>query len=434
MSVTSQRLLIIADDLTGAADAGAAVLNSRLGAECLVVPWRGESSDSQAAGAWQRADDIHQPSILCISTDSRNIKSTEASARVRNAVEWSHGRGFRLFKKIDSLLRGHVAAELETFMKASPSRACLLAPALPSQGRTTRDGVQFDNDVPVAKSQARLDPYAPPLVSKLHLLAPARVKVHHLGLSAVSSDFLSQQLAEYVTLGGLIIADSLTAEDLKALHDCALEIEGLDLAGTSGLFTPDPPAIVNSWTEIDRPTIVVSASRRAEVEEQCDALARRLGQSCRIVIHPNNCPTVDELVQELEKGMRDSNVCVVTVAPSVALANAEDDRREVAEVLLRTLGEAVSKVIPGVLRRALVVLIGGDLSQAVCQRWKVESLSVAGTAPEGSVVCSVTDRSDLADLCLILRSGGFGGQKALVDLLIDDREATTKGGPMSWFV
>ena len=48
------------------------------------------------------------------------------------------------FKKIDSLLRGHVAVELAACM--SHFDHCVLAPAFPFQGRITRDGRQLTRD------------------------------------------------------------------------------------------------------------------------------------------------------------------------------------------------------------------------------------------------------------------------------------------------
>lgn len=420
MKTPSQRLLVIADDLTGAADAGAAAKQSKPGADCLVVPWRGTSADHRAADAWHRVDEAHKADILCLSTNSRNVDPAEASARVRAAVSWSRGRGFRLFKKVDSLLRGQVSAELATFMRESPSYACLFAPALPGQGRTTSDGVQYHHGQPVAESAARLDAHAPPPSSRLQLIAPAGVPVHHLGISEVRANSLTEQLAEYTALGGLIVADSLTAEDLMALRDSALEIEGLDMAGSSGLLAPRHAVPSSDWAVGHRPTIVVSASRRTEVQIQCDALSQRLAESSRIVIHPTHCPTPRELATELEKGIRKGGLCVVTVTPSVPLAAAAGDRREVAEVLLNTLSESVCMTIPAVLGRALVVLIGGDLSQSVCQLWSVDSFAVIGTALEGGSVCAVMDRDDLADVCVIMRSGGFGSADALIELAKTD--------------
>jgi uncharacterized protein YgbK (DUF1537 family) len=433
MILTNRRLLIIADDLTGAADAGAAARRAHPKSKCVIIPWYGESSDNRAVDAWGRVDATQKPEILCVSTNSRNVDPVEAGVRVGKAVEWSTGRGFRLFKKIDSLLRGQVAAELASFMDASPSRACLLAPALPSQGRTTRGGIQYHRGERVAESQARKDPHAPPSSSRLDLLAPDGVTVHRLGVAEVREDSLPQKLLEYVAIGGLIIADALIEQDLQTLHDCALEIEALDLVGSAGLLSPNGLDQPTGWASARRPTLVVSASRRTEVEEQCDVLSRVVGESCCIVIHPSHCPDSAELARDVAETLHREGVCVVTVTPSTELDADENIRREVGAMLLRTLAESVCVTIPAVSSQALVVLIGGDLSQAVCERWSVESLSVLGTGIDGGVVASIVGRSDLADVRLIIRSGGFGGPDSLAELAFAARGSAEMGGAQPWF-
>ncbi|HEY1783072.1 MAG TPA: four-carbon acid sugar kinase family protein [Roseiarcus sp.] len=47
------------------------------------------------------------------------------------------------FKKIDSLLRGHWAAELAEIVKSGMFRRIVLAPAVPAHGRLTQGGLQM---------------------------------------------------------------------------------------------------------------------------------------------------------------------------------------------------------------------------------------------------------------------------------------------------
>ena len=52
--------------------------------------------------------------------------------------------GARLvFKKIDSTLRGNIAAETEAVLRAADATLAVCAPAFPGTGRTTVDGVQY---------------------------------------------------------------------------------------------------------------------------------------------------------------------------------------------------------------------------------------------------------------------------------------------------
>ncbi|MEZ5845268.1 MAG: four-carbon acid sugar kinase family protein [Geminicoccaceae bacterium] len=116
-------LVIIADDLTGALDAAAPFRDVPGG---VTVATR---TDALAAALQSGAG------VVSVSTRSREIAADEARARV-GAVLAALPRGVRLFKKIDSRLKGHVAAELEPFGAAE----FLVSPAICDLGRIVRDG------------------------------------------------------------------------------------------------------------------------------------------------------------------------------------------------------------------------------------------------------------------------------------------------------
>lgn len=119
---------LIADDLTGACDSAAPFLS---GGRVVVTIWPA----LPAAGSAE---------CLAVSTESRSdVEAPEARARTRKAVAHLAGESATLlFKKVDSRLRGEVRAELEGALEAWPG-TILLAPALPGEGRITRDGLQL---------------------------------------------------------------------------------------------------------------------------------------------------------------------------------------------------------------------------------------------------------------------------------------------------
>ena len=85
---------IIADDLTGAADAAAAYGPTHTSS--VVLELNGEWPGSQ---------------ILAINTESRYLPADQAAAAVGIAVGRASELGLRVFKKFDSLLRGNVGAD-----------------------------------------------------------------------------------------------------------------------------------------------------------------------------------------------------------------------------------------------------------------------------------------------------------------------------------
>ena len=118
-------LRIVADDLTGALDTAA-----RFVPLVGVVPtvW---SHDAVADGT------------IAIDSATREGSEAEAQAAAVRLAPFLAGADIA-FRKVDSLLRGHVAAELAASLPAFDH--CVFAPAFPFQGRITRDGHQWLRD------------------------------------------------------------------------------------------------------------------------------------------------------------------------------------------------------------------------------------------------------------------------------------------------
>jgi len=127
-------VLILADDLTGAADCAAGFL--RTGSEVVVA------LDDRV-----RLD----AAVLAIDLDTRALSADAACAKVKRAFSSRRARKAEvLFKKIDSTLRGHVAQELAAARRSlKPDRQVIFAPAFPAQGRTVKNSRVLVNGKPL---------------------------------------------------------------------------------------------------------------------------------------------------------------------------------------------------------------------------------------------------------------------------------------------
>src|SRR5262245_30118073 len=118
---------VVADDLSGAAEIGAVGLRHGLRAEIVVAGQPGGQAD-----------------LVCIDTDSRSCNSDEAGQRAAAAVRRLIESGAQqIYKKVDSVLRGRVLAELEAMLKELQLKSALLVPANPSLGRVIKEGRYF---------------------------------------------------------------------------------------------------------------------------------------------------------------------------------------------------------------------------------------------------------------------------------------------------
>ncbi len=114
-------LRLLADDLTGALDSAARFVPLT---GPVAVTWR----DAEIAGS------------VAFDSGTRDLPAEQAREIAERFAAKLDG-GAPAFKKIDSLLRGHVAVELAACMRRFDH--CVLAPAFPFQGRITRNGRQF---------------------------------------------------------------------------------------------------------------------------------------------------------------------------------------------------------------------------------------------------------------------------------------------------
>ncbi len=116
-------LVVIADDLTGALDAVAPLAAT---GKTVVVA----TDNAFFAEALERGADI-----VAVSTRSREIDGKLAHERVAEIVRQIPA-GARIFKKVDSRLKGNIAAELA----ALPAGPLLVVPAIPEFNRFVRGG------------------------------------------------------------------------------------------------------------------------------------------------------------------------------------------------------------------------------------------------------------------------------------------------------
>src|ERR1700728_2906296 len=118
-------LRLIADDLTGALDTAAQFS----GAICPLPVLLDETAAAPEGS--------YALNLSCRDGDQRT-----AVACTRDSLYCYSGADLA-FKKIDSLLRGHWAAELAEVIKSGMFRRIVLAPAVPAHGRLTRGGLQM---------------------------------------------------------------------------------------------------------------------------------------------------------------------------------------------------------------------------------------------------------------------------------------------------
>jgi D-threonate/D-erythronate kinase len=180
-------LVVIADDFTGAAEIGGVAARYGLAAEVQT--------------AWTAGREID---VIAVDADTRSLPAPEAA---RNACALAKQIGIStvswVYKKIDSVLRGPVVAEIDAVLEALVMRRALLVPANPSLGRVIREGCYFINGEPINKTDFGKDPEYP-------ALSPDVRKI--LGTSSVAVLRPQDALPER----GIILGEAGSVDDVTA--------------------------------------------------------------------------------------------------------------------------------------------------------------------------------------------------------------------------
>lgn len=263
-------LLIIADDLSGAADCAIAFASAGLSTVVTL----------------DASHDTGDASVVAIDTDTRRLSASQAAERTLMACQTLRKPAQRLYKKIDSTLRGNWAAEVASLQ--SLAGLAIVAPAFPATGRTTVEGKVLVNGQPLESTDTWKLEHADRSADIAALLEGAGLRTAKLGLSTLRGD--AAALARHIVeiAGGdtqALIVDAQTTEDLQALATVTMSIdESLFWVGSGGLAREIAglPAMAKnaaqspeSVREKHAPTLVLVGSLSGVSERQCAMLKER---------------------------------------------------------------------------------------------------------------------------------------------------------------
>jgi uncharacterized protein YgbK (DUF1537 family) len=356
----AMRVLIVADDLTGALDSAVALTGA--GLRCVVARRPGDVAAALAL----------RPDVLGISTASREGSVAAARAAVAAALDAVGELPEIVFKKVDSRLKGHVAAEVAVLAERAGRRCALVAPAIPGQGRIVADGRLSGTGV-----AAPIDVAAALAASGLDLDVPATRGDGDLDRP------LARALAGRPAL--LVGAAGLAAALARKLApgEWAIPVPRLEAPILLAVGSHDPITIA----QIDRLAGTGKAAIAAAPEGACPALIPGAAGVMRLVA--------------VEGRVFDARAAGARFAGGIGKLVREGDVR----TLLGCGGETADAILGELGAGALV--IEGEVLPGV---------------PASSILLG--DRR----LKVVTKSGGFGGEDALVAVVAaatDPREGAS---------
>jgi uncharacterized protein YgbK (DUF1537 family) len=404
--ISQPKIGIVGDDLTGVAAVSGAFAGQ--GFRCLLAA----ASEGRLPAGLLSGERPHFEALSLV-TESRHLSSALAEAHVQAAVEGLRQVGCSyIFKKVDSLLRGHVAPELKALLRAVPGQSVMLAVAAPASGRVTRNGVQVRLQSSVSGegdvgSYIRDRPTSDHIPSLLRAALPENVTVVALNTSAGEAALAtaSQPGRQHV-----FVCDAESSADIHAWARWGARAGIKLFAGTSEFAS----AVAGVLAEIARESrkvlvLVGSASSNAHAQ------LHRLQQGGLGNVAWLNAATFErtDTTELADKASNLGSGRAATVLAITAPDGAMDSSR--AAALADTLGQIGAEIICRESFSA-VIATGGDTAMALLRRTGIGALEPQAMLEPGIPLSTV--RGGLCDgMTLVTKPGAYGDDDCLVRLV-----------------
>jgi 4-hydroxythreonine-4-phosphate dehydrogenase len=404
------KLLIIADDLSGAADCGIACAGHGLN---TVVVLGDDVEDIDAE-------------VLSVDGDTRRLRPSEAEAKTIGLVnKYVRHNELLLFKKLDSTLRGNIGAELSAMLgalRSGPWRSerivTVFAPAFPATGRTTTNGRQLVRGIPLEETEIWRRHGMTGEADISRMLRTAGMRFAHLPLDLIRSGnrSLGEAMIELAKNADVLICDAETDEDLRGIANASFALgRGTVWVGSAGLarHLPQAAGLDRSLRHLSEqplasgPTLFVIGSLSGVSQEQVKVLSTA-PDVISIVLPPeilltgSQSPGWRKLDLKLQKALETGRDAVVSLAMESPI------EMEKGPLLSAALARFI---VPHADRAGALVASGGETARSVLEAWGVTGLRLVGEL-EAGLPFSVTEKWK-RQLPVLTKAGDFGSPRTL---------------------
>jgi D-threonate/D-erythronate kinase len=400
-------IALVADDLTGASDA--AVQFARRGLVSHVLFELGEPGGAE---------------VVAIDTDSRALPGADAYARVRGVADRLRAtRPERIYKKIDSTLRGNLGCEIDAVMDGLDLPLAVVAPAFPALGRTTRGGVHHLRGTPVHLTEAGRDPRVPVRQSNLvRLLAQqSRRPVTLVPLAVVQEG--PDAVRRALPARGLVVCDADTDDALRTITGSLVDRRDVLWVGSAGLaealaelLAPAAPrAPAAGPGPAAGPVLLVAASPSEVTRRQVAVYAARPDVTT-VALDPR---ALAEGGAGLEAGRRALGSALAAGRHGALVARAPPARADPVSggELAARIADALGALAAACARSyplGGLILTGGDTARAVCRHLGATGVHVVAEIEPGVPAGRLLGG---AGLPAVTKAGAFGSDDTLVHAL-----------------
>lgn len=433
---TGKKIVVIADDLTGANDTG--VQFAKQGLKTIVLMGTGHSLSTL------------EEDVVVVDTQSRAFLPDEAYKQVfKTALLFKDRRQFQtIYKKIDSTLRGNLGTEIDAIMDACEKELAIVAPAFPKNGRITVGGYHFLQGAPLEATEIARDPKCPIQESHLPTLLSEQTKrkVGHIGIKSIMAgpDSIFEEITKIYANGRkVIVCDVWQEEHFKMIILAAVRFEKQILwVGSAGMAEYLPSVMGFDAASIGKDPVVILAGSVSNITRSQISRLKQRPEIMYLEIDP--CALLQPEAATVEIGRcfnaainalkAGKDVAIVSGYSDEIVAKTKDkgsslclSSQQTAEAIASALGVLCRQVALSVKLSGLI-LTGGDTAVSCCSLLSANGITVVREVAPGIPV-GLLKGGPCDGLRVVTKAGAFGAEDALckaVDCLKQSAETAKK--------
>lgn len=407
-----KKILIVADDYTGALDTGIQFVSHGMRTQ-LMMDLEPDFSE------------YPQTEVFIVDAETRHKSAKEAYYIVYQLTQKAVQAGIEfLYKKTDSGLRGNIPDELMAMLDASGSDFLVFLPAYPDMNRIVKNGISYIDGILLEESIFGKDPFEPAKYSRIYdIFGKYRnlVREYH-GPEELNIIPGEKQIG---------IFDASSNEDMKKTTQYLYKIgRAKVLAGCAGLASAfleclDVPEKNVKINEISQPFLIVCGSindiskKQVQYAKQSGASGITLSLEQQLSDDYMRQPEGDKLVSDILNICSKQGVCILDTISDEKyigqyLKKAGLSMKDAGSRIADRIGEILQRVLSSNMNLALMI-IGGDTLYHFINRVNCKQISLICELENG-VVCSEM-KLHSGNYKVISKSGGFGSVDLLVRLI-----------------
>ena len=399
-------IAIIADDLTGANDTGVQYKKNGYSTTVKIM------NDNDVSSSMFKTSDV-----VVINTDTRPLSKKDAYDCVFKLAEKlnSVNNLEYIYKKVDSLMRGNPAPELEAILDSTDAEIAIVASAFPDNGRIVTDGTLL---MPDNKHVDITNIFNTETKRKA-----VNVRLINVGEGAES---LKQYMEGQMENGAdIFVFDTVSNEDLATISDAAMLIGKKKIfCGSAGL-AKQLGRKKKAEQKYDGTVFIVVGSRNDATAHQV-LMATETFKLPVVLVNSEEIidgryeKAVSESVEKAKEYYLNGNKVVIIAIDSlfeeytvVLRATATENAKSLK--VAESLGDIVKRLYEHI-KPVTFVATGGDTAFQICNFLGSDGMELVDEIVPGVPIGIL--REGMADgSSMVTKSGGFGDEDTLVKVI-----------------